>query len=693
MLKRHLPMVGHTRGNRLPITCELKCGSACSHPVPNTSDNSHFRDIANAAISRRAALGLGGGLAAAVVIGANALDNAPAAVADNGVFPKGGGKLPFTAIAPVERSVDDVTVPEGYDWTAIIRWGDPLFADSSEFDLEHQTGASQASQFGYNSDYLNVISDGGNDRTGYLVNNHEYTNENLMFSPEYIKSNPKDVVEAAIEAHGLSIVDLKRAGKGQPWEYVVGGRRNRRITGSTLFTVDGPAAGSDLLKTKDDSTGTKVHGTFNNCAGGTTPWGTVLSGEENFNQYFVGTGAAAERRIGIAPGPTSRRWDTVDPRFNLNNEGYANEANRFGWIVEIDPEDPTSTPVKHTALGRFKHEAGTAVISRDGHAVVYSGDDERNDYAYKFVSRKKYRKGDKKHNMTLLSEGTLYVAQFHGNSPESEIDGSGAVPSDGDFDGWGRWIPLVKNDKSLVPGFTVEEVLVNTRLAADTMGPTKMDRPEDFEANPVTGKVYMALTNNSQRDADAIDEANPVPGNRDGHVIEMIERRGDHTSERFNWNILFLAGDPNQEGNHAYFDGVPLDQVSPISCPDNLAFDSKGNLWVSTDGQPGKIGYSDALHKVTLEGRNRGLVEQFLAVPADAETCGPVIHDEDNSVFVAVQHPGEGGDWGAHTSYFPDFVPEGPLKGDKVAVPRPAVVQVFSTTGNNGVGRGSGNGR
>jgi hypothetical protein len=234
---------------------------------------------------------------------------------------------------------------------------------------------------------------------------------------------------------------------------------------------------------------------------------------------------------------------------------------------------------------------------------------------------------------------------------------------------------------------SVEEVLVNTRLAGDKVGATKMDRPEDMEANPVTGKVYLALTNNSGRTADAVDEANPVAkpngGNRDGHVIEMIERRGDHTAERFNWNILFLAGDPNQEGNTAYFDGVPLDQVSPVSCPDNLAFDSEGNLWVSTDGQPGKIGYCDALHKVTLEGRNRGLVEQFLAVPADAETCGPVIHDQDNSVFVAVQHPGEGGDWGAHTSYFPDFVPEGPLKGDKVAVPRPAVVQVFSTTGNN----------
>ncbi|MGM7671415.1 PhoX family protein [Microbacterium sp. A93] len=697
MLKRHLPMAGHTRGNRLPITCELKCGSACAHPVPNTSDNSHFRDIANAAISRRAALGLGGGLAAAVVIGASALDRAPAAVADRGVYPKGGGKLPFTAIAPVERTVDDMTVPAGYDWAPIIRWGDPLFDDSPEFDLEQQTGASQALQFGYNSDYLDVISDGGDDRRGYLVNNHEYTNENIMFSPEYIKSNPQDVIEAGIEAHGLSIVELKRAGKGQPWEYVRGGRRNRRITGSTPFTVDGPAAGSDLLKTTDDPTGTKVLGTLNNCAGGTTPWGTVLSGEENFDQYFVGTGAEAERRLGISPGPTSRRWDTVDPRFNLNNSGYANEANRFGWVVEIDPEDPTSTPVKHTALGRFKHEAGTAVISRDGHAVVYSGDDQANDYAYKFVSRKKFRKGDKKHNMTLLSEGTLYVAQFHGNSPDSEIDGSGAVPSDGDFDGWGRWIPLVKNDTSLVKGFTVEEVLVNTRLAADTMGPTKMDRPEDFEANPVSGKVYLALTNNSGRTPDAVDEANPVSspsgGNRDGHVIEMIERRGDHTSERFNWNILFLAGDPNQEGNKAYFDGVPLEMVSPISCPDNLAFDSKGNLWVSTDGQPGKIGYADALHKVTLEGRNRGLVEQFLAVPADAETCGPVIHDEDNSVFVAVQHPGEGGNWGAHTSYFPDFVPDGPLKGDKVAVPRPAVVQVFSTTGNNGVGRGRGNGR
>ncbi|MGP9538688.1 PhoX family protein [Brachybacterium sp. AOP43-C2-M15] len=682
MLLRHLPMLGHTRGNRLAITCELKCGSACSHPVPNTSDNPRFRDVAEAAISRRSALGLGGGLAAAVVVGAN-VANAPRASADHGNPPEGEGTLPFDAIAPVPRAVDDVTVPRGYDWTPIIRWGDPLFEDSPEFDLEDQTGQSQSQQFGYNSDYLNIISDGDDGRTGYLVNNHEYTNENIMFSPEFIASRPEDVVETAIAAHGFSIVDLEREGPGEPWSYVRGGERNRRITGTTPFTVDGPAAGSELLRTTEDPDGMTILGTLNNCSGGTTPWGTVLSGEENIDQYFIGTGAPEEERFGIQPGPTSRRWDLVHPRFNLNNEGYANEANRFGWIVEIDPEDPESTPVKHTALGRFKHEAGTVIIARTGHAVVYSGDDQVDDYIYKFVSRRVYREGDKAHNMTLLSEGTLYVARFDGNSPEEEIDGTGAVPSDGSFDGSGTWIPLVRNNRSLVPGFTVEEVLVNTRLAADTVGATKMDRPEDMEPNPVTGKVYVALTNNSGRTAEGADEANPVGlaegGNRDGHVIEIVEQRDNHTSERFGWNILLLAGDP-EVSETAYFSGFPVDQVSPISCPDNLAFDSEGTLWISTDGQPGKIGYADALHKVTLEGEERGRVEQFLAVPADAETCGPVIHDRDNSVFVAVQHPGEGGEWGAHTSYFPDYVPSGELSGDLVAVPRPAVVQIYADT-------------
>ena len=249
MMKRFLPMAGHTRGNRSPVTCALKCGNACAHPVPNTSDNPHFRDVASAAISRRLALGMGGGVAAAVVVGANA----PAAMADHGAAPKGGGSLPFRAIRPVPRTVDTMTVPEGDDWVPIIRWGDPLFVDSPEFDIENQTGESQSTQFGYNCDYLNVISDGRNDRAGYLVTSHEYTNEYIMFSPEYIASNFEDVVNAGIAAHGLSVVDLVRDKQGAPWRYVRGGRRNRRITGFTPFAV-GPERGRRDLTIRTDAT-------------------------------------------------------------------------------------------------------------------------------------------------------------------------------------------------------------------------------------------------------------------------------------------------------------------------------------------------------------------------------------------------------------------------------------------------------
>ena len=650
--------------------------------MPNESGNETFADVASSVFSRRAALGAG--VTSALVVG-SAQFGSGVALADNGNFPKGGGNLAFRAISPVSRTVDDMTVPAGYRWDSIIRWGDPLFADAPDFDINAQTGASQSAQFGYNCDYLNVISDGKNDRSGYLVCNHEYTNENIMFSPEYLASNAKDAVDVGIAAHGLSVVDLVRDKQGQAWRYVRGGRRNRRITGFTPFTVSGPAAGSDLLKTADDATGTRVEGTLNNCAGGTTPWGTVLSGEENFNQYFRGTGTPEQRRYGIGTSRTARRWEEFYDRFDLRKPEYANEANRFGWIVEVDPEDPTSTPVKHTALGRFKHEAGTTVISPSGHAVVYSGDDERFDYVYKFVSSKKYIPGNKAHNMTLLSDGTLYVAKYTGNSPAAEITGQGALPADGAFDGSGVWIPLVRGNESLVEGMAVEEVLVFTRIAADKVGATKMDRPEDVEPNPHTGRVYAAMTNNTSRTPSQIDEANPRANNKYGHVIEMTEAGDDHAAETFNWNILLLCGDPADAANRAYFAGYPKDKVSPISCPDNIAFDSAGNLWISTDGQPGKIGLADALHKVTIHGADRGRVEQFLAVPRDAETCGPVIHDRDNSVFVAVQHPGENGNWGAHTSLWPDQLPAaGPVQvGDKVAAPRPTVVQVTRTTGAN----------
>lgn len=683
-----LPMFGHTRGNRSAATCHFKCGNACAKDVCNTSTNNYFRDIADAALTRRAALGLGGVAAGAVVVGAS-MANAPKAVADFGGNGQGGGKLNFQAIAPVPRSVDELTIPAGYDSHVILRWGDPLFNDAPDFDAMNQSAAAQAKQFGYNNDYLNIIADQGNSRRGILVCNHEYTNEEIMFDDAWAAANVDEVRRICIEAHGMTVAEVRRDKAGQPWNYVKGGARNRRITGTTPFIVDGPAAGSDLLKTKDDPTGKRVLGTLNNCSGGTTPWGTVLSGEENFNQYFQGTGSAADKRYGISASPSERLWELTDPRFSAQNAGYENEINRFGWVVEIDPQDPTSTPVKHTALGRFKHEGANIRVAADGRVVAYSGDDERFDYVYKFVSKNKMSK-DRAANKKLLSEGNLYVAQFSGDSPASEIDGSGKLPSDGAFDGSGKWIALTKDGKSMVPGMSIEEVLVYTRLAADKMGATKMDRPEDVEPSPVSGKLYIALTNNSQRGTTGkaiADEANPRNVNRDGHILELTETNNEATALTFNWDILLVAGDP-AKNNSTYFAGFPKEKVSPISCPDNLAFDSKGTLWISTDGQPGAIGYCDALHKVTLTGAERGRVEQFLAVPAGAETCGPLVHDRDNSVFVAVQHPGEGGSFAAPTSFFPDYVssPAQAKKG-QFSGPRPSVVQVFSPNGaNNGKG-------
>lgn len=676
-----LSLAPHARGKRSPITCLLKCGDQCAHAAPNTTDNEYFPDVATRALSRRGVLGAAGAGALALAISPAA--SSPAAAAR---LPGRGRGLRFSPIAPVPATVDAVTVPDGYAWKAVIRWGDPLFADSPEFDPANQTGASQAAQFGYNCDYLDIIAlDGQRGRTALGVVNHEYTNENIMFPETTDPARIEENKRVAMAAHGLTVVELRRKAPGHPWEYVQGARRNRRITAQTPFAVDGPAAGHPLLRTKDDPVGRVVLGTQNNCAGGTTPWGTVLSGEENFNQYFVANPTPENARYGIPTtvSASGRNWWTVDPRFDARQPGYENEVNRFGWVVEIDPEDPTSTPVKHTALGRFKHEGANVRIAKDGHVVAYSGDDERFEYVYKFVSAKTYRgdngPGARAHNKALLSEGDLYVARFTGDSPAAEIDGTGRVPSDGAFDGGGEWLPLVVGGQSKVAGMSVAEVLVFTRLAADKAGATKMDRPEDVEPNPVSGKVYVALTNNTNRGTGSnarADEANPRITNRDGHVLELTEKGNDPTALTFGWNLLLVCGTPGQTGT--YFGGYD-GPVSPISCPDNVAFDSTGALWISTDGQPGTIGLDDALHRVTLEGPDRGKVEQFLAVPREAETCGPVIHDQDGSVFVCVQHPGENGSFTAQRSFFPDYVAPGTLADGAWGGPRPSVVQVYRT--------------
>ena len=666
--RRSLPMADLVHGNRSPVTCHLRCGDACFGEAPNTTQTSYFRDVAATALSRRSVLG-----AAAVGTAGLALSSQPAAAAFREIAATGKpgmpgtGSLPFAAIAPVPTTVDAFTVPEGYRWDPIIRWGDPIIAGAPVFDAANQTAAAQAQQFGYNCDYLDIIVTDRKGRRALLVANHEYTNENIMFPPTM---DPTELIRTAMAAHGMSVVELRRKSAGSTWTYVPDGEANRRITLDTSFTVDGPAAGSDLLKTAADPTGRLVLGTLNNCAGGTTPWGTVLSGEENFNQYFhrpTINVTPQEKRYGIGPAD-GRNWRSVDPRFDA--VANPNEPNRFGWIIEVDPEDPTSTPVKHTAMGRFKHEGANVIINGDGKVVAYMGDDERFDYVYRFVSRDTYRAGgkqkDRAHNLTLLSNGDLSVARFTGDGLEDSVS-----------DGAGQWIPLTVNGQSVVSGFTTEQVLIYTRLAADAVQPTKMDRPEDVEPNYVNGFIYVACTNNRDRGKvgkEGATEPNPRNLNKDGHVVEIQPTDGNHTAPTFAWNLILICGAPGTAGT--YFGGY-TGAVSPISCPDNVAFDSVGNLWVSTDGQPGSIGLNDGLFKVPVAGPERGRVQQFLAVPIDAETCGPVIHDRDGSVFVAVQHPGEDGNWAAQTSRFPDYVPStSAARVGEFAGPRPSVVQV-----------------
>lgn len=653
-------MLGQTHGNRSAVTCDLKCDNACARPAPNESTETSFHDIAEAALSRRTLLAGTGALALTAAVGLVGPETAEAA-----------GKLSFSPILPVEVTSDELTVPKGYQWRPIIRWGDPLFRNSPDFDPEHPSADDQERQFGYNNDYTDVIVTNRAGTKALLCCNHEYTNRAIMYPPSATSSQELAVLKATMAAQGFSVVDLVRKERGGQWKYVRGGEHNRRITAYSTFSLDGPAAGSELLKTVADPSGTRALGTFGNCSGGTTPWGTVLSGEENFNGYFVADPAArGSKRYGLTDKPSTFGWEKIDPRFDATQPGFANEPHRFGYIIEIDPYDPDSTPVKHTAMGRMKHEGANITVDRDGTVVAYMGDDEKFDYLYKFVAKNKYRRGNssaaRQHNLSLLSEGDLYVAKF-----------AGAQQSDNANLGTGQWIPLTRNGRSMVPGFTLDEVLVFTREAADAVKATPMDRCEDVEPDPRTGRVYVACTNNDARGSSGkpgADPANPRPINKNGHIVEITETRNRADATTFNWSLFLVCGDQDQAGTYfAGWDGP----VAPISCPDNLAFDSAGNLWISTDGQPSSIKKNDGLFRVPLRGKERGHVVQFLSVPIDAETCGPVIHDRDGSVFVSVQHPGEEGSWEQPNSFFPDYVAAGqqPRRGEWRG-PRPSVVQV-----------------
>jgi len=552
-------------------------------------------------------------------------------------------------------------LPEGYDVKVLLRWGDAVEAGAPGFDINNVNAAAQARQFGYNCDYLDykpLPMGSANPGHGLLVVNHEYTNANLMFPGLGIGraaalKTTKAQAEAELAAHGMSVVEIRLAGDG--WAVVNDSKYNRRITGSTPMTVSGPAAGHALLQTAADPSGRAVLGTLNNCAGGNTPWGTVLTAEENFNGYFGGDPAKSPnpemfKRYGI--GTAWYSWPTHMDRFNFDRE--PNEPNRFGWVVEFDPYDPASVPVKRTALGRFKHEGCHHALARDGRVVIYMGDDERFDYIYKFVTARPWSATDRAANRDLLDEGTLFVARL----------------SD---DGRVAWLPLVHGQGPLTEanGFKSQaDVVIHTRKAADLLKATPMDRPEDVEPNPVNGRVYALMTNNSRRKADQVDKANPRADNRHGHIVEFTNKDNDHAAAEGTWTLFLAAGKPGMDNGTLYHRATSNEGW--LSCPDNCAFDSKGRMYIATDGAPSAAGVADGIYTTDVAGYGRGLTRLFFQAPIGAEVCGPLLTPDDQTMFLAIQHPGEtaGSTLENPSTRWPDFQAGMPPRPSVIAITR-----------------------
>jgi len=587
--------------------------------------------------------------------------------------------------AEIEAGIDKTHhVAPGYCAQVLLRWGDPLYPDLPKFNPNAQSPADQLKRLGYNNDYIAYFPIDGSKR-GLLCVNHEYTNEELMF-PDLRKRQDtsgfeemtQELVDIEMAAHGVSIIELARDEDG--WRAVLDSRYNRRISPNTPMKIDGPAAGHARLKTVEDASGEKVIGTLNNCAGGLTPWGTYLTAEENFHAYFwtdhcqpggaipKGLGGVQEesyKRYGI-PGMW-QAWGKFHDRFNVDK--VENEPNRFGWIVEIDPFDPDFEPVKHTALGRFCHEGAECFVNTDGRVVVYSGDDTRGEYIYRFVSEGRYDPNDKAANMRLLSKGMLSVARF-------------------DADGKVHWLPLEQGRPWLTEDFgfkTQGDVVIDARIAAKYLGATRMDRPEDVQPNKETGRVYVLLTNNTSRTEADVDAANPRADNAFGHIIEMTPVDGDHAGETFNWEILVKCGDPGI-GKVGALWSAEITEDGWFVSPDNACVDNQGRLWVATDQGDNwpRTGRADGLYALETEGKQRGTPKLFFRVPIGAELCGPCFTPDGETLFLAVQHPGADGadafiSFGRPSTFndpvtrWPDFEDDMP--------PRPAVIVITKEGG------------
>ena len=681
----------------------------------NPSANPHINDLLAARLSRRHALKGGIGLTASVLLGSV------------GLTACGGGddegeealKLGFAAV-PMNQD-DLVTVPQGYQVSILHALGDAMhWGDASWANNGSESADSYNRRIGDGHDGMHYfgLSDAGkfdpnrSDR-GLLCVNHEYVVAPYAMHPNgrtvvsSVRTVPSEV-EKEINAHGVSVVEIKRGSSGTAMTMVRGSKYNRRITSATEMAFAGPVKGSDLVKTKFSADGLKTRGTNNNCGNGYTPWGTYLTCEENFTNVIsrVSPDATSDddasrrsakevtglKRYGMSNGRKSPYlWDTAGSddlfaRWNTavtNVAGdattdYRNVFNTFGWVVEIDPFNPDSTPVKRSTLGRFAHEGAWPVPPTKGQPIViYTGDDSRNEYIYKFVSKALWDESDVNGGLAAgakyLDDGKLYVAKFNA-------------------DGSGEWIEL-NISNPLINGYAnysfadQADVLVHARLAADALGATKMDRPEWGAVNPKNHEVYMTLTNNSNRvDPTATptgaqlkpDAANPryyvedgSKGNVNGHIIRWRET-GSQSGTAFSWDI-YLFGAENDAAPDVNLS--KLTDVNFFSSPDGLVFDPRGLLWIQTDdgaftdvtncmmlaAVPGQVG--DGQKDVVAAGGTKTIVgaqatpdtvRRFLVGPRDCEVTGFAITPDAKTIFINIQHPGEDGNLTTPTSAWPD---------------------------------------
>ncbi|MBK8277850.1 MAG: PhoX family phosphatase [Nitrospira sp.] len=619
--------------------------------VSNTSGNEHFQNIMNARVSRRSFLTGGFAAAAAASLGGveTLLRAVPAAAqeteeAEDTETKSGGrnGRRPVLGFDSVSvSSADDVVVPKGYTAEVLIAWGDPISNGPTFKQDASNTADEQARQWGMHNDGLVYFPIIGSQR-GLIVQNNEYTDDGLLF-PDGVNNWSAEKTRKSLNAHGVSIIEItKRTGfpwdwrrRHGKWDVVRPSPFARRITGMTPIEIGGPAAGDPRLVTSEDPTGRRVLGTLNNCAMGFTPWGTYLACEENFNGYFRKNGLQTnlEKRYGITAAGSGYLWHTTDKRFRVDEE--PNEPNRFGWVVEIDPFRPNSTPMKRTALGRIKHEGALVQEARNGKIVVYMGDDERNEYMYRYVSNLPWRQAQAQ-GINPLDDGILSVAKFHP-------------------DGVGEWLSLTPDNPRLA-GWSLNDILINTRGAADAAGATMMDRPEWIDTFPKELTAIATLTNNSRRGTTPpsvnnpdgttsagsarppADPANPRPNNNYGHIIRWYCRQ-DWTEPTFGWDIFALCGDPVNPAHGSTIFG------DKYGSPDGIYVDRSGLIWIQTDVSTSTInagayvGFGNnqmlAAHPETRETR------RFLVGPNQCEITGVMMTPDRRTMFVGIQHPGE----------------------------------------------------